>query len=107
MKTGKRRKSSGFTLIEMLVVIVIIVALMGLVFKLTGRASEAANRAETVKMLERLRSAIEEFHATYGTYPPCDGAGYEDLMQGGYSEDILEEIQDSLRGTDSENGTSP
>lgn len=105
MKMERKRKNSGFTLIEMLVVIVIIVALMGLVFKLTGQASEAANRAATVKTLERLRTAIEEFHSTYGTYPPCIGAGYTDLLEGGYSPEVREEVLEALKGTDSKSGT--
>lgn len=97
-RSSQRRAggSGGFTLLEMLVVIVIIVALMGLVFKLTGKASDSANRAATVKKLERLRAAIEEYHTTYGTYPQCSSTEFCDLSASGFSPEVLEEVLQDL-----------
>ncbi len=64
------RQSSGFTLIEMLVVIVIIVILMGVVFKLSKGAMTKATYAKEVKRVAILRTLIEEYHAEYNLYPP-------------------------------------
>ena len=68
--SGMRRRSHGFTLIEMLVVIVIIMILMGVVFKLSKGAMEKNTYAKELKRLAILRTLIEEFHAEYNTYPP-------------------------------------
>ena len=67
-REGSRR--AGFTLVEMLVVIVIILVLMGVVFKMTRPAIGKQAEAETVARLERLKAAMEEFYAEYGHYPP-------------------------------------
>lgn len=76
MKTIRQRKH-GFTLIEMMVVIVIIVILAGIVFKLLEMANRDAFKAETVGILEALGHAIEEFRMEYGQYPPTTGVRYE------------------------------
>ena len=68
--SGMRRRSHGFTLIEMLVVIVIIMILMGVVFKLSKGAMEKNTYAKELKRLAILRTLIEEFPAEYTTYPP-------------------------------------
>ena len=54
----------------MLVVIVIIVILMGVVFKLSKGAMDKATYAKETKRLAILRTLIEEFYAEYGLYPP-------------------------------------
>ena len=64
------RCRAGFTLVEMLVVIVIILVLIGVVFKMTRPAVGKQAEAETVARLERLKAAMEEFYAEYGHYPP-------------------------------------
>ena len=67
---GMRRRSHGFTLIEMLVVIVIIVILMGVVFKLSRGAMAKSDYAKEEKLVTLVRTLIEEFHAEYNIYPP-------------------------------------
>ena len=69
METTCRRRS-GFTLIEMLVVIVIIVILMGVVFKLSKGAMAKATYGKEMKRVAILRTLIEEYHAEYNIYPP-------------------------------------
>ncbi len=60
----------GFTLIEMLVVIVVIAILMGLVFRLSRLVAGRNESAREVARVAILKSLIEEFHAEYGIYPP-------------------------------------
>lgn len=63
-------RASGFTLLEMLVVILIIVVLMGIVFRLARVSTGAGASSDTTARLEALKAALEEFYAEYGMYPP-------------------------------------
>ena len=60
----------GFTLIELLVVTVVIVTLMGIVFRLAGMGSESRARAITIKRMQRLENCLSGYYAAYGSYPP-------------------------------------
>ncbi len=60
----------GFTLVEMLVVILLIAVLAGLVFHMTTMANEKSAKAVTLSRIAKLQAAIEEFYAEYGQYPP-------------------------------------
>ncbi len=64
---------SGFSLIEMLVVIVIILILSGIVYRISSFATRRAGRARTVYELELLHNIMEEYYAVYGHYPPTSG----------------------------------
>ena len=65
-----RRRRGGFTLIEMLVVVLIMALLMGLLVRHMRNADDRANRAATTKTIEQVSAALEEFFAEYGQYPP-------------------------------------
>ena len=100
-KTAERERGAcrgglcraGFTLVEMLVVIVIILVLMSVVFRMTRPAIGKQAEAVTVKNLEQLKAALEEFYAEYGQYPPVpyypnaeslwldESLGKEDMIQ--------------------------
>lgn len=67
------KRRVGFTLVEMLVVIGIIVILMAITLPTVQRAREAARRAECKSNLKNLAEAIEGFHAARGTMPPYFG----------------------------------
>ena len=60
----------GFTLVELLVVMVVLVALMAIVFRLTGIGSGMSNRNTTVQRLQRLENCLSGYFAAYGSYPP-------------------------------------
>ncbi len=62
--------SRGFTLVEMLVVIVIVAILMGIVFKLSRGIMSRNESAKEVARVAILKALVEEFHAEYGIYPP-------------------------------------
>ena len=63
-------KQNGFTLIEMLVVVVVIAILSGLVFQMVGASGTSSDKAKARRQLEALANAIEEYRAEYGRYPP-------------------------------------
>ena len=102
-RCGPRR--AGFTLVEMLVVIVIILVLMGVVFRMTGPAAGKQAEAVTVKNLERLKAAIEEFYAEYGQYPPVpyyrgsQNLGYEYPWKQGMRSDMIGKFGDQNHET--------
>jgi prepilin-type N-terminal cleavage/methylation domain-containing protein len=63
------KKTSGFTLIELMIVIAIIGILMASTFKLMGIAQDAEKRAVTSARLEKLQNALSGYHSAYGMYP--------------------------------------
>ena len=69
MKTSLKK---GFTLVEMLVVVLIIALLMGVGYRILGFGRNVQERAVTKTRMEQLCHAIEEYHAEYGQYPPVN-----------------------------------
>lgn len=63
-------RREGFTLLEMLVVIVVMALLMGVTFRMLQPSEEARRLSNTVKILNLTTAAIAEYHAEYGIYPP-------------------------------------
>lgn len=70
MRMGHRAR--GFTLIEMLMVVLVMMILTGIVLRLTDLVSRKAARAKAVYELEQIQNALNEYYAEYGTYPPVD-----------------------------------
>ncbi len=63
-------KKNGFTLIEMLVVVVVIAILAGLVFKMLGAGGTSSDKAKARRLVESMANAVEEYRSEYGRYPP-------------------------------------
>ena len=61
---------SGFTLLELMIVIVIIALLIGLLLPAVNSAKSAARDAEVRVDIQSLEDAIAKFKSTYGTEPP-------------------------------------
>lgn len=75
----KPESKKGFTLIELLIVTVVIVTLMGIVFRLAGTGSEAKSRSVTIQRLQRIEFALSGYYAAYGSYPPVPLHGYRSI----------------------------
>lgn len=80
----------GFTLVEMLIVVVVLVTLMTITFRLSSIGSDQTNRNVTIARLQRLENCLSGYYAAFGTYPPValhgsrniyikvDGYGFQD-----------------------------
>jgi len=69
----KRIHLKGFTIVEMLFVVLVIALLSGMVFAMVKAAAGKQAKAETRKKLEMVAGAVEEYYAEYGKYPPASG----------------------------------
>jgi prepilin-type N-terminal cleavage/methylation domain-containing protein len=68
MKTNNRTRR-GFTLVELLVVIVIIAALAGLTAPMVIRQRKKADQTEAISNARQIGLALFEFENEYGSYP--------------------------------------
>lgn len=75
MRTGIVRK--GFTLIEMLVVIAIILILSGIILRATSLVFRNMATGKAHHDLQQIQNALNEYYAEYGNYPPCSYVAYE------------------------------
>jgi len=66
-------RKSGFTLVELLVVITIIAILAGLAFPAMTGALEAAKKAEATAMCTQLKTALTSYLTEYGAWPSAWG----------------------------------
>ena len=78
MKT-KRQQYRGFTLVELLVVIVIIAALAGLALPTIMKNKKAADRTEALSNVRQIGLGLFDFDTEYGSFPDNNTA--EDVKE--------------------------
>jgi general secretion pathway protein G len=70
----RRPKSLGFTLVEMLVVIVIIAILMGVAIAIVSGVVRRAQMTRTEVLVRTLTTACEDYRQDFDQYPPGQGS---------------------------------
>ena len=81
-KMLKQALKRGFTLVELLVVIVIIGILAGGIFMMTRSANTKSAEAKTISQVHAIATLLNEYKAIYGEYPlvtDADDEGYASL----------------------------
>lgn len=78
----------GFSLVELLVVVVVIAILLAVSFRIMGAGEEETSRSLTVRRLHALETCISGYFAAFGSYPPVRLHGSRNIycklnMQGG------------------------
>lgn len=68
----------GFTLVELLVVVVVIITLMGVAFRVGSAGSTATKISKTVERLQKVENCLSGYFAAYGSYPPVPLHGSRD-----------------------------
>jgi type IV pilus assembly protein PilA len=66
-----RNKQKGFSLIELLIVVAIILIIAAIAIPNLLRSKMAANEASAVGSLRTINTASVAYSTTYGTYPPA------------------------------------
>ena len=69
----------GFTLIELMIVVAVLVTLMAITFRIVNTVSDTESRTMTITRMQRLENCLSGFHAAFGCYPPVKLHGNRSL----------------------------
>lgn len=69
MTAATARRTAGFTLLEMMLVVVIIGILATVVVVNLAGGAGTARRGATVSIISQVKSAITQYYGKYGSYP--------------------------------------
>ena len=69
-RRARGRERGGFTLVELLVVIIVLAILVGLLLPVIAGALRTAKNAAAQAEINQLAQALANFKAKYGDYPP-------------------------------------
>jgi len=74
-------RRSGFTLVELLVVIGIIAILAGILLSVVGPAIRSAKQAKAANLASQIQTAALAYYAEYGVYPVPTGTTTDYIIQ--------------------------
>jgi general secretion pathway protein G len=76
---SRRRPAAGFSLLELMLVVVIMGILMSVMIVSLSGASDKTRISTTKTNLKQIRSALDLYNADFGTFPPTE-AGLQVLV---------------------------
>src|SRR5579859_4337673 len=94
----RRRNQQGFSLIELLIVVAIILIIAAIAIPNLLRSKMAANEASAVASLRTYNTAIVAYQTTYNTDPTTDFAMLGPVSGGGSPSASAADLVDSLLG---------
>jgi prepilin-type N-terminal cleavage/methylation domain-containing protein len=96
---GKRSDARGFTLIELLVVISIISVLVAFTVVSLGGINKTKKISTARGELQQIETALANYKAKYGVYPPANQNPNGDYTPGGQDRSQLNQLYYELSGT--------
>ena len=94
-----KNKQKGFSLIELLIVVAIILIIAAIAIPNLLRSKMAANEASAVATLRTLNTAAVSYSTTFGNYPPTL-ASLGPIASGGTPTSTTADLVDSVLGKD-------
>ncbi|OGL21582.1 hypothetical protein A2707_06130 [Candidatus Saccharibacteria bacterium RIFCSPHIGHO2_01_FULL_45_15] len=76
IKQNSKGKSRGFTIVELLIVIVVIGILAAIVIVAYQGVTNRAKFSQKHNDIKTIQKLILSYHATYGNYPPLPAGGF-------------------------------
>jgi prepilin-type N-terminal cleavage/methylation domain-containing protein len=74
----RRLRNTGFTLIEMLIVVAIIIILVALLMPVLGAVRESAKKKATLALVNGIVAGLERYFTEFDEYPPSTDGGMGD-----------------------------
>jgi prepilin-type N-terminal cleavage/methylation domain-containing protein len=102
----RARQEEGFTLIELMIVIVILGVLAGIVLFAVGGITDRGTKAACKTDVSTVQTAVEAFYAKHGTYPPNLVPTLTDPNPAGNNDQFLK-WDSSFTGTTAADGPAP
>jgi len=90
-----KSRKSGFTLVELLTVLVIVALMMGVLLPALNMVRNTAKEAKQKVQFATIEQAIMAFRGDYGDYPPSDTTGAAGFYYGG-----AQQLAEALMGWD-------